>query len=67
MSERGFEMVPDSQDKNRLAFTVKEVKQLLGVGDYLIYGAIHSGQIPSFRFGRKFLISRAALERLLNE
>ena len=54
-------------DKNRLAFTIKEVSQLLGVSDSLIYKAVHSGQITSFRFGRKFLISRAALERLLNE
>ena len=50
---------------DRLTLTPKEACRLLGLSRGLMYEAIRTGQIPSIRIGRRILIPRAALERLL--
>jgi excisionase family DNA binding protein len=50
---------------DRLAFSVGEARKLLGLSRGLIYEAIRTGQISSVRIGRRILIPRAALEKLL--
>lgn len=50
---------------DRLTLTPKEAGKLLGLSRGLMYEAIRTGQIPSIRIGRRILIPRAALERLL--
>jgi excisionase family DNA binding protein len=52
-------------NSDRLTFTVDETRKKLGLSRGLIYQAIHEGQIPSIRIGRRILIPRAALEKLL--
>ena len=56
-------MVSDNTD--RLVFTVNEARQKLGISRGLTYEAIRTGKIPSIRIGRRILIPKAALQRLL--
>ena len=49
----------------RETVTVDQVAEALGICRALAYQGVRSGQIPSIRIGRRFLIPRAALERLL--
>jgi len=58
-------MVSDNTD--RLVFTVNEARQKLGISRGLTYEAIRTGKIPSIRIGRRILIPKAALQRLLEK
>ena len=49
----------------RLVFTVEEARRLIGLSRGLMYDAIHRGEIPSMRIGRRILIPRAALQQML--
>lgn len=51
----------------RLVLSVEEARKLLGLSRGLMYEAVRSGQLPSVRIGRRILIPRAALKRLLEE
>ncbi len=53
------------ESDERLTLTVKEVQKLLGLSRGLVYQAIETGEIPSVRVGRRILIPKAALIRLL--
>ncbi len=53
------------QDGTRLTMTVREVAKALGAGRNQTYAAIRQGTIPSIRIGRRVLVPRAALERML--
>ena len=50
----------------RLTYTVPEAAELLGVGRSAAYEAARSGQIPTIRIGKRILVPRAALDRLLD-
>ena len=39
--------------------------QILGLGRNATYKAVNNGQIPVVRIGRRLLVPRAALDRLL--
>jgi excisionase family DNA binding protein len=54
--------MPDSE---RLTLTVAEVAARLGLSRNGAYEAVWAGQIPSIRIGRRVLVPRAALERML--
>lgn len=45
----------------KLALTVKETAQLMGVSAPLVYELIHRSDFPSFTVGKRRLISRTAL------
>ena len=45
--------------------TVEEVAQLLRIGRNTAYECVRQGSIPSVRLGRRILIPRVALERIL--
>ena len=45
--------------------TVEEAGRLLRLSRGSAYEAARSGQIPTLRIGRRLLVPRAALERLL--
>jgi excisionase family DNA binding protein len=51
---------PTGQD-----LTVKEIAQYLRVDDSLVYAAVHSGQLPSYRVGRVIRIPPKGLDNLL--
>ena len=50
----------------KMVVSVEEARRLLGLSRGLMYQAIHAGQIPFVRFGRRILIPRARLEKLLS-
>lgn len=52
-------------DTNRLTYTLQEAAQLLGVGRSAAYEAARQGQIPVIRVGRRLLVPKVALDRLL--
>ena len=47
-------------------FTVVEAAKLLRVGRNQAYQAVASGEIPVIKIGKRLLVPRAALERLLS-
>ena len=47
-------------------YTVEEVAQRLRIGRGACYLAVRRGEIPAIRLGRRVVVSRRALERLLN-
>jgi excisionase family DNA binding protein len=51
---------------NRVTLTVEEVARLLRIGRGTAYAAVRRGDIPSIRIGKRVLVPRAALERLLD-
>ena len=55
------------QDSERLILTVREASQLLGLSRSSVYQGALTGAIPHVRIGKRILIPKAALERLLSE
>ncbi|MDP9355815.1 MAG: helix-turn-helix domain-containing protein [Chloroflexota bacterium] len=51
---------------DRLTFTVEEAAALLRIGRGLAYQQCRTGSIPTVRVGRRLLVPRVALERLLS-
>jgi excisionase family DNA binding protein len=54
------------QAGTRLTLTVEEVAATLGISRAFAYEAVRRGEIPSIRIGRRVLVPRAALERLID-
>lgn len=50
-----------------LTLTVPEAGELLGLGRDAAYEAAKRGDLPVLRFGRRLLVPRAALERMLEQ
>ena len=55
-----------TQARTRLTLTVEEVAATLGISRAFAYEAVRRGEIPSIRIGRRVLVPRAALERLID-
>ena len=53
--------------ERELTLTVKETGKLLRIGRTNMYSAVKNGQIPSIRIGKRILIPKAALDKLLHE
>lgn len=49
----------------KATMTIPEACQYLGIGRNSGYEAAASGKIPTIRIGKRILVPRAALERLL--
>ena len=52
--------------RRRLTLTVEEAAQLLGISRASAYEAIRRREIPSLRIGKRILIPRSQLERLID-
>jgi excisionase family DNA binding protein len=52
---------------DRLTYTLAEAAQQLGISRWLAYEAAHRGELPVCRIGRRMLVPRAALLRLLDK
>jgi len=52
------------EDK-RLTLSVEETARLLGIGRNLCYDRVKTGEIPVIKIGRRLLVPRSALEKLL--
>jgi excisionase family DNA binding protein len=53
--------------KGTLTITVSEAARLLGIGRGLAYEMARTGKLPALRFGKRLVIPRKAIERLLQE
>jgi excisionase family DNA binding protein len=56
-----------ADDADRLTYTLAEAAQQLGISRWLAYEAAHRGELPVCRIGRRMLVPRAALLRLLDQ
>ncbi len=52
---------------DRLTWTVAEAARLLGISRASAYEAVHRGELPVRTIGRRMLVPRAALLRLLDQ
>ena len=52
---------------DRLTWSITEVAQVLGISRASTYEAAHRGELPVRVIGRRLLVPRVALLRLLNE
>ena len=55
-------MIDSSQ---RLTYSIKETAQVLGLSRNSVYQGCQRGEIPSIRVGKRILIPKAALLRIL--
>ena len=51
--------------EEKLTLSVEEAARLLGIGRNLCYDRVKTGEIPAIKIGRRLLVSRSALEKLL--
>jgi len=51
----------------RQTYNIEEVARILGIGRNQTYEAVRTGQIPSIKIGKRLLVPRAALDRLLDQ
>ena len=49
----------------KLTYTVEEAGELLGVSRNNIYNLVKNGRVPVIKLGKRLLVPKAALERLL--
>jgi excisionase family DNA binding protein len=56
---------PDQPAIERATLTVEEAGRLLGVGRQAAYEGVRTGAIPALRIGRRLVVPRPALDRLL--
>jgi excisionase family DNA binding protein len=50
---------------DKLTLSVEETARLLGIGRNLCYDKVKTGEIPVIKIGRRLLVPRSALEKLL--
>ncbi len=60
-------MSGDGESLERQVLTVPETARILGISRSTCYDAVKKGQLPVVVVGRRYLIPRVALERLLME
>jgi len=60
----GGETIPD-KPVQRLTLTVEEAAMALGISRAFAYECVARGDIPCIRIGRRILIPKVALEKLL--
>jgi excisionase family DNA binding protein len=75
MQEQGTRLAPEYADEHmrddagadRRTYTLTEAAERLGISRGLAYEAASRGELPVCRIGRRILVPRAALARLLGE
>ena len=53
-------------ETERKTYKIEEAGRLLGVGRNQAYEAAKRGEIPTIKIGKRLLVPRAALDRLLD-
>jgi excisionase family DNA binding protein len=66
VERRTVRPVIDVRPPQRLTVTVEEAAVVLGISRATAYDAVSRGEIPCIRIGRRILIPKVALERLLD-
>lgn len=54
-------------EQKELTITVEEAAKRLKIGRALAYQMAREGKLPTLKFGRRLLVSKKALERLLEK
>ena len=54
-------------EPERLTLSIEEAAKILGIGRNLCYDKVKTGEIPVIRIGRRLLVPRRALEKLLEQ
>ena len=54
-------------DDKRLTLNIEETAKILGIGRNLCYDRVKTGEIPVIRIGRRLVVPRRALEKLLEQ
>ena len=60
-------MMTDSQSNDKLTLTVEEAGKRLGISRATAYALANQGQLPVIRLGKRLLVSKVGLERMVNE
>ena len=60
-------MAPMGTVEEKLVYTVEEAGKLLGIGRSVAYEAARCGELPVIRIGRRWLVSKVALDKMLAE
>lgn len=60
-------MTQSVDEKGRLTLNVPEAGELLGISRSTAYALANSGHLPTIRLGKRILVPRQALERLLED
>lgn len=63
----GSGLLPHSNIDKRLCITVPEAAEMLGLSKNFVYQLVREGKLPSIRFGKRILIPRVALEKMLEK
>ena len=53
--------------EDKLTLSVEEAAKVLGIGRNLCYDRVKTGEIPIIKIGRRLLVPRRALEKLLEQ
>ena len=59
-----FRVLPEQYD-GRATLTVPEAAEILGISVWCGWQAVKEGQLPVIRIGRRTIVPRMAIERLL--
>ena len=54
-------------ETERLTLTIPEAAELLGLGRSLTYDLANRGELPVIRFGKRIMVSKPALMKMLNQ
>lgn len=54
------------RDDDRMTLSVADAAKLLGISRAFAYERVACGELPCLRFGRRVVVPREALERLVN-
>lgn len=54
-------------DEIRQTVSVEEAARILGISRGLAYDMVHQGRMPVLRFGRRMVVPKKAIEKLLVE
>ena len=60
-------MAPTDKDADRLVITVPEAGYLLGISRATAYVLASQGRIPVIKLGKRLVVPKAGLERMLDE
>jgi excisionase family DNA binding protein len=52
---------------DKLTYSVEEAARVLGISRNLAYGMVHTGALPVLKLGKRLLVPKRALEKLLEE
>ena len=54
------------KDNEKLVLSIEEAAKLLGISRTLGYQAARTGELPTIKIGGRILVSRKAIERMLD-